>query len=44
VAIQITGMRDVVAHHYSGVDPTIVWDVAVNEVPVLLEKIEQIVK
>jgi len=41
---QITGMRDVVAHNYSGVDPAIVWDVAVNEVPLLLEKIEQIIK
>jgi len=40
---QITGMRDVVAHNYSEVDPAIVWDVAVNEVPELLAKIQQII-
>ena len=38
----IAGMRDKVIHHYFGVDYEIVWDVAVNKVPELRERIASI--
>lgn len=38
----IAGMRDKVIHHYFGVDYEIVWDVAVNKVPALRERIASI--
>jgi uncharacterized protein with HEPN domain len=31
----IAGLRDILIHEYEGVDFAIVWDVAVNEVPLL---------
>jgi uncharacterized protein with HEPN domain len=34
--------RDKVAHHYIELDPLITWDTAINDIPVLLEQIEQI--
>ncbi|MHB1340405.1 MAG: HepT-like ribonuclease domain-containing protein [Coriobacteriia bacterium] len=33
----IAGLRDILIHEYEGVDFAIVWDVAVNEVPLLGE-------
>lgn len=35
----ISGMRDRLIHAYFGVDDEIVWDVARNKVPILLEQI-----
>ncbi len=40
----IAGMRDKVIHHYFGVDFDIVWDVAVNKIPVLRSQIEEILR
>lgn len=40
----IAGMRDKVIHHYFGVDYDIIWDVAVNKVPVLRVQIEEILR
>jgi uncharacterized protein with HEPN domain len=31
----IAGLRDILIHEYEGVDLAIVWDVAINEVPLL---------
>lgn len=37
-------MRDKLIHHYFGVDYQIVWQVVVEEIPVLKEKIEKIIQ
>lgn len=36
----IAGLRDILIHEYEGVDFAIVWDVAVNEVPLLAEAVK----
>ncbi len=38
----LAGLRDVLAHHYFRIDSTIVWDVVVNEMPRLLERLRPI--
>jgi uncharacterized protein with HEPN domain len=38
----VCGMRDRLIHDYAGVDLFIVWDVAVNEAPGLVQKIERL--
>jgi uncharacterized protein with HEPN domain len=40
----VAGMRDKVIHHYFGVDYEIIWDVAVNKIPVLREQITEILR
>lgn len=40
----ISRMRDKVIHHYFGVDYEIVWDVAVNKIPILLAQLEEILR
>jgi len=39
---QITGLRDVVAHEYFGLDEDILWDVIQNRVPKLLDYVRYI--
>ena len=39
---KIGRMRDIVIHHYFGIDENIVWDVVENKIPALLEQVEKI--
>lgn len=40
----IAGLRDILIHEYEGVDFTIVWDIAVNEVPPLRQAVSELLK
>jgi len=40
----MAAMRDKVIHHYFGVDYDIVWDVAANKAPALVDQIEDILE
>jgi len=39
---KIAGMRDIVAHHYFGLDKDAIWDAVKNRVPGLLEDLRRI--
>ncbi len=41
---QITGMRNIFAHEYFGIDSGVVWEIIKNDIPELKEKIEHILK
>jgi uncharacterized protein with HEPN domain len=40
----IAGMRDRLIHGYFGVDYEIVWDVVINQVPVLAEHVRRMIE
>ena len=37
-------LRDIVAHEYFGIDEDILWDIVVNQVPQLLEQVQEILE
>lgn len=41
---EMAAMRDVLIHGYFGINYNIVWDVIVNHIPMLFDKIKEIVK
>jgi uncharacterized protein with HEPN domain len=40
----LAGMRDRLIHRYFGIDYELVWDVAINKIPVLRREIQQILE
>ncbi len=40
----MAGMREVLIHGYMGINYNIMWDVAANHIPPLLDKIKEIIK
>ena len=41
---RIAGMRDIVAHHYFSIHDEIVWDIVVNKIPDLTDKVTNILE
>ena len=41
---KIIGLRNIVIHHYFGIDDDIIWDVVQNHVPILRQEVVQILK
>ena len=41
---QIVGMRNVFTHEYFGIDSSLVWEIIQNDIPILKEKVEFILK
>ena len=41
---QIVGMRNVFTHEYFGIDSSLVWQIIMNDIPELKEKIEYVLK
>jgi uncharacterized protein with HEPN domain len=40
----IAGLRDILIHEYEGVDFSIVWDIAINEVPLLYRAVSSLLE
>ncbi len=40
----MTGLRDVIVHDYLGVDYRIIWDVIINYIPSVRERLLKILK
>lgn len=41
---KIAGTRDIITHHYFGVDTNAIWDVIKKEIPILKAQIKEILK
>jgi len=41
---QIVGMRHVLVHEYFGIDTTLIWQIIMNDIPVLKKKTEKILE
>jgi len=41
---QITGMRDIAIHHYFGVSPELIWQVAIKDIPELKPTIKKLIQ
>ena len=42
--LKVKNMRNVIIHGYFGIDKKLVWNVLINEIPVLHEQIKKIIK